>query len=97
MSAQSRLNGLVGSLCFDLGVTQLALRSASKNRYVCFDWGPATQPSEPKKKCAVELFWAPHGCQLQKNTALRRLRAPTFAKGWEQPLDALLVRVGYRP
>jgi hypothetical protein len=46
MSAQSRLNGLVGSLCFDLGVTQLALRSASKNRYICFELPPATKPSE---------------------------------------------------
>jgi hypothetical protein len=46
MSAQSSLNGLHGSLCFALGVMQLALCSASKNRYVCFELQPATQPSE---------------------------------------------------
>jgi len=61
MSAQSSLNGLHGSLCFALGVTQLALCSAWKNRYVCFELWPATQPSEPKKKRAVGLFWYPAG------------------------------------
>jgi len=56
MSWQSSLNGLTGSLCFALGVTQLALCSASKNRYVCFEMTSATQPSEPKKKRVVGLF-----------------------------------------
>jgi hypothetical protein len=56
MSSQSSLNGLNGSLCFALVVTQLVLRSACKNRYVCFELQPATQPSEPKKKRAVGLF-----------------------------------------
>jgi hypothetical protein len=56
MSAQSSLNGLEGSLCFALSVKQLALCSASKNRYVCFELPPATQPSEPKKKRAVGFF-----------------------------------------
>jgi len=45
MSAQSSPHGLEGSLCFALGVTQLALCSTWKNRYVCFELPPATQPS----------------------------------------------------
>jgi hypothetical protein len=56
MSAHSSQHGLHGSMCFALGVTQLALCSASKNRYVCFELSPATQPSEPKKKRVVGLF-----------------------------------------
>ena len=81
MSEQWRQHGVNASLLFALAPMQLALRSAWKKRYVCFEGSPATQPSELKKKRAVGLFRVPRGCQLQKSTALRRLCALTFAKG----------------
>jgi hypothetical protein len=56
MSKQWRLHGANVALLFASSPTQLALCSASKKRYVCFETIPATQPSEPGKKRAVGLF-----------------------------------------
>ena len=85
-SVVSDTNMVSWGIAFATALTELALCSAWKKRYVCFEMSPATLASEPKKKSAIGLFWVPRGCQLQKSTALRWLCSQTVAKGWFQPL-----------
>ena len=72
MSSQSSQHDLHGSLYFALGVTQLALCSASKNRYLCFELRPATQAAKQQTQQHQQLAQHLHK-EISKSNPQQRI------------------------